>query len=77
MSGRGAPRFFKIIKTSKEIREAPSLGVFPPMDVVRDCVDHPSPRESTDQPPGSTDQRENEKEEREEKVKKETKKTWL
>jgi hypothetical protein len=77
MSGRGAPRFFKIIKTSKEIREAPSHGVFPPMDVVRDCVDHPSPRESTDQPPGSTDQRENEKEEREEKVKKETKKTWL
>jgi hypothetical protein len=35
MSGRGGARYFRLLTTANDLREAPSLGVFPPPDAVR------------------------------------------
>jgi hypothetical protein len=36
MSGRGGARYFRLLTTANDLRKAPSLGVFPPPDLVRE-----------------------------------------
>jgi hypothetical protein len=37
--GRGSPRFFELLKTSHELRTAPTLGVFPAPSAVKKCFE--------------------------------------
>ena len=38
MTGRGGPRYFRVVKTEKAIRADPGLGVFPPVEKVRESL---------------------------------------
>jgi hypothetical protein len=37
--GRGSPRFFELLKTSRELQTTPTLGVFPAPSAVKKCFE--------------------------------------
>jgi hypothetical protein len=43
LTGRGGARYFRVAKTEKEIRAQPGLGVFPPVEFVRESFAGPHP----------------------------------
>jgi hypothetical protein len=48
--GRGKARYFRVVRTAKDIRTAPGKGVFPPVDVVREiCFSGAGGPESAEQ----------------------------